>query len=140
MNRILILLLALLYGPSAPASVTIRIEATFGAKKKDCLSGVGVCTARTVTGAASGGKTATLTLSSDASILTLRFDAGALDGSEGMEGGGMFVQEEACELSAELAAALNYPGVLVIPAGSFSLKQQGRQLSVDFPVRDPRPE
>ena len=134
MKQIGILLVFVWIWANLQAEVTIRTEASFGAKRKDCQRGVGMCSARTTTKAADESSVVSLTLSDDESTLTLSLAPITMDGLEGQVAGGKFIQEEDYRFPAEISRALGITDILMIPAGSYTARPEGGRVLVEIPV------
>jgi len=136
MKQIGILMVLVLSWANLPAEVTIRTEASFGAKKKDCLRGVGMCSAKTTTNAADDRLVVSLTLSDDESTLTLGLASTTMEEVEGQIVRDKFIQEEDYGLPAEISRALGIIGILMIPAGSYPVLYADGQVLVKIPVNN----
>jgi len=135
-KHFIILLLTLLNGLHLDASVTIRIEASFGSKKKDCRGGVGLCSARTTRIENPGSKVATLSLSQDERSLTLVVSRATLDDCDGQISQGQFIQDEDYPLPSEIKGIGGISGLLSIPAGSYPTIITAEQITVTIVVSD----
>lgn len=134
MKRIGILILLVCGYASLLAEVTIRTEASFGTKRRDCLKGLGMCSARTTTNEGVGGLLVTLTLSDDESALTLEMSRATMDERDGQINRDKFIQEEDYSLPADISGALGATGLLVIPAGSYPVQYKSGRVLVKIPV------
>jgi hypothetical protein len=125
----------LLQGISLQAAITIRIEASFGAKKKDCRGGLGICSAKTVRAENPGAaRQVTLALSDDETTLLMVIDRRTLEEAEGQIAAGRFIQDEDFIMPAEVSLALAIAGTLKISAGDYEARQGGQTVTVRIPL------
>jgi hypothetical protein len=134
MKRICILIALVCSYINLLAEVTIRTEASFGAKKKDCLKGLGMCSTKTTTNESDVTRQVSLTLSDDESVLTLGLSRAAMDERDGQINKDKFIQEEDYTLPVEISGALGMVGLLVIPAGNYPVQYRNGMVMVIIPV------
>lgn len=136
MKRLTILIFLLLQCLWLQASITIRIEASFGAKKKDCRSGLGICSAKAVPVEGAGNRIITLTLSDDEALLIMTISRAALEEAIAQVTADRFVQEEDFTLPTEVSTALGVAGTIKIPAGDYEAMPGLQSTTVRIPIAD----
>jgi hypothetical protein len=134
MKQFTMLMFMLLQCICLQAAITIRIEASFGAKKKDCRSGLGICSAKAVPADGAAARTVMLTLSDDETFLTMTISRSALEEAVGQVTAGRFVQEEDFTLPAEVSMALGLAGAISIPAGDYEARPGPEYVMVRIPI------
>ncbi len=135
MKRLCIIIVLVCSCVSLLAEVTIRTEVSFGAKKKDCLKGLGMCSAKTTTNESDNTRLTSLTLSDDESILTLRLSRASMDELDGQINNDKFIQDDDYTLPVEVSGALGAMDLLVIPAGSYPVQYKDGAVLVRLSVK-----